>query len=83
MSTASPFVCLYTGPEDECRGCGGWTKAGGGPFPGDERFCSEDCYADAQERAARRDLKMTCCPECGFDQQEHSEECTRPAGPVP
>lgn len=83
MSTASPFVCLYTGPEDECRGCGGWTRAGGGPFPGDKRFCSEDCFADAQERAARVNLKMACCPECGFDNQEHSGECTQPAGPVP
>lgn len=78
MTTASPFICLYTGPADECRGCGGWTKAGGGPFPGDTRFCSEDCYADTQERTRQLDLRMACCPECGFDNQEHSDQCPIP-----
>lgn len=70
------FACLYAGPGDECWGCGGWTKAGGGPFPGDSRFCCEDCAADFSERARLRDLRMACCPECGFDNQEHAEGCT-------
>jgi hypothetical protein len=83
MSTASPFVCLYTGPGDECWNCGGWTRAGGGPFPGDRRFCTEDCCADFQERARKRDLMMACCPECGFDNQEHSEACSRPEAGTP
>lgn len=76
MSAGISFVCLYAGPEDECRGCGGWTKAGGGPFPGDSRFCSEDCYAETQERNRKADLRMACCPECGFDCQEHNEGCS-------
>jgi hypothetical protein len=83
MAVLSPFVCLYTGPGDECWNCGGWTRAAGGPFPGDSRFCTEDCCADFSERARQRDPRMACCPGCGFDNQEHSEECTRPEGPVP
>ena len=48
------MICLYFGPADECRNCGGWTKAVGGPFEGDSRFCSEDCYADCYANAAER-----------------------------
>jgi hypothetical protein len=81
MTSASPFTCFYTGPDGECRNCGGWTKAGGGPFPGDPRFCSEDCYADNQERAAQANRRMACCPECGFDNQEHGDQCSHPSSP--
>jgi hypothetical protein len=71
----APFVCLYSGPADECRSCGGWTKAGGGPFPGDSRFCSEDCYADDQDRQAKIAAREQWCPECGYDQGEHGPDC--------
>jgi len=46
-TTETGMICLYFGRDDECRYCGGWTKAAGGPFAGDSRFCSEDCFADA------------------------------------
>ena len=74
----SGFICLYSGPADECRSCGGWVKAGGGPFAGDPRFCSEDCFADAQERARRAAERAAWCPACGYDQGEHALDCGRP-----
>lgn len=69
------FICLYFGPADECRSCGGWTKAAGGPFEGDPRFCSEDCFADDQERQARIAKREAWCPACGYDQDEHAPDC--------
>jgi hypothetical protein len=77
MTQTTPFICLYTGPDDECRNCGGWTRAADGPFPGDSRFCSEDCYADNQERQARTATREAWCPECGYDQSEHDPGCLR------
>ena len=71
------FTCLYFGTPGECQNCGGWTGAEGGPFPGDSRYCSEDCYADAQElgrRIAER-IAISWCPDCGFDNQEHAPDC--------
>lgn len=73
--TGDPFVCLYFGPADECRGCGGWTKAEGGPFPGDSKFCSEDCYADYQDRYEAAAKKPAWCTGCGYDQGEHAPDC--------
>ena len=70
------FVCLYFGSGEDCRNCGGWLKAAGGPFVGDSRYCSEDCFADAQEREARTVRRMACCPECGYDNQEHGPKCS-------
>ena len=76
---ASPgFACLYFGIPGECQNCGGWTGAEGGPFPGDSRYCSEDCYADAQQFAAQsaaRAARMASCPKCGFDRGEHDTGC--------
>jgi hypothetical protein len=72
-------VCLYFGNPEECQGCGGWVKAEGGPFPGDPRYCSEDCFADAQEFAAHQEARRTrlaCCPDCGYDCGEHNPACT-------
>ena len=69
------FICLYSGTPGECQNCGGWTGAEGGPFAGDSRYCSEDCYAGAQERTRRAAERMTCCPGCGFDNQEHAPDC--------
>jgi hypothetical protein len=70
------FVCLYFGSGEDCRNCGGWLKAAGGPFDGDSRYCSEDCFADAQERESQYAQRMACCPECGYDNQEHAPECS-------
>jgi len=70
------FICLWPGTPGECQNCGGWTGAEGGPFPGGARYCSEDCYADAQDRAARARAQTACCPGCGFDRQEHHPKCT-------
>ena len=72
---AAGMICLYFGPADECRYSGGWTKADSGPFEGDSRFCSEDCFADAAERAQEQELRLACCPECGYDRQEHAPDC--------
>ena len=69
------MICLYFGPTDECRYCGGWTKAAGGPFEGDSRFCSEDCYADAAARDEENARRIKCCPECGYDNSEHAPGC--------
>lgn len=75
----SGMICLYFGRADECRYCGGWTKAAGGPFEGDPRFCSEDCYADDQERQARIAKREAWCPACGYDQGEHAPGCAAAA----
>ena len=81
MSTAETtqegagMICLYFGDPCECQWCGGCTKAEGGPFEGDSRFCSEDCYADAAERAQEQELRLACCPECGPARQEHAPDC--------
>jgi len=83
-TTETGMICLYFGRDDECRYCGGWTKAAGGPFAGDSRFCSEDCFADAAERARERareqERRLACCPECGYDRQEHAPDCSGAAG---
>ena len=81
--TAGGYICLYFGGAEECQNCGGWTGAGGGPFEPDPRYCSEDCFADAQTRAAQSAARMSCCPECGFDNQEHDTTCTRRGVPAP
>lgn len=70
------LICLYFGNPEERQGCGGWVKAEGGPFPGDPRYCSEDCFADAQDRAAREQARLACCPDCGYDCGEHGPACT-------
>ena len=71
----SGFACLYFGPEDECWNCGGFTKAEGGPFEGDRKFCSEDCFADYQERYRLAAEGPAWCPACGYDQGEHALDC--------
>lgn len=74
---AAGVTCLYFGNPEECQGCGGWVKAGGGPFEGDRRFCSEDCCADAAElrdRVAQR-TATAWCPACGYDNHEHAPGC--------
>jgi hypothetical protein len=73
---ARGFICLYSGTPGECQNCGGFTGAEGGPFPGDSRYCSEDCYAGARTRTAQAAARMACCPECGFDNAEHDTGCT-------
>lgn len=72
---AGGFICLYFGNPEECQCCGGWTKAEGGPFVGDPRFCSEDCYADYQDRYEAASKKPAWCPDCGYDQGEHGPDC--------
>lgn len=70
------LVCLYMGDGETCWNCGGWVKAIGedgqpGPFPGDSRYCCEECYAEDQRRSADARARVRCCPECGFDNAEH------------
>ena len=74
---APGMICLYFGDPCECQNCGGCVKAEGGPFPGDARYCSEDCFADAQQRAAETARRAAWCPECGFDCGEHGPDCKR------
>jgi hypothetical protein len=86
MSDSTTIILCY-GSRTECWNCGGYTKAidpdtgKPGPFEGDDRFCSEECCAEADERWERekrqRELMLACCPECGFDNQEHDEGCSR------
>lgn len=71
------MICLYFGTPGECQNCGGSARAEGGPFPGDERYCSQDCFEDAAERAARAAQRLKCCDECGYDNAEHGPECSR------
>ena len=76
------FVCsrLFA---NECQNCGGHTKAvhpdeGRGPFPGDSRFCSEECFAEFQEiteRIAAMPPRVTACRSCGLDNFEHLDGC--------
>jgi len=88
MTVSPGFICLNFGTPGECQNCGGWTRANDedgqpGPFPGDSRYCSEDCYADAQRRTAAARARMVCCPECGFDNQEHDPEVRHGNGRFP
>lgn len=71
------MTCLYFGNPEECQCCGGWTKADGGPFPGDTRFCSEECFEDAMELSARmaQGAATAWCPACGYDNHEHAPGC--------
>ena len=77
MSTdTAGLVCLYTGTGTECWNCGGYTKAIGedgrpGPFPGDSRYCCEECYAEDQRRQAGAAARARSCPVCGYDNAEH------------
>jgi hypothetical protein len=73
-------VILCFGDPEECQGCGGWTRAEGGPFEGDPRFCSEDCYAMVAERSAESMARLACCGSCGFDNAEHAPWCGPGAG---
>ena len=80
MSTKTAgIVCLYFGDPCECQWCGGCTKAEGGPFEGDSRYCSEDCFAEAAERARRQAgyAATEWCPECGYDRHERAPGCPR------
>lgn len=70
------FVCLYFGSGEDCWNCGGWLKAAGGPFDGDSRFCSEDCFADAAIRAEEIARRTAWCPKCGYDNSEHAPDCS-------
>lgn len=68
-------IILCFGNPDECQNCGGWVRAGGGPFPADTRFCSQDCFEDSAERAARNAARAAWCAECGYDCGEHAPDC--------
>lgn len=78
-------IFLCTGSRTECWNCGGHTHSldpdtgQPGPFEGDSRYCSEDCYAESGEReriqAEQSLLRYALCPDCGFDNQEHDEGC--------
>jgi len=76
-------VHLCFGSATECQNCGGHTKAvhpdeGRGPFPGDSRFCSEECYVEFQEvteRIAAMPSQVTACRSCGLDNFEHTPDC--------
>ncbi len=77
-----PYICIWLGTPSECQNCGGWTRSededgNRGPFPGDERFCSEECYTDHQEFVEReqRARANEWCPVCGFDRHEHAPDC--------
>jgi len=48
---ATPFVCVYFGPPDECQECGGFNDTGG-------RFCCHDCASDAAKRIAAMDARV-------------------------
>jgi hypothetical protein len=75
--TETSMICLYFGIPEECQNCGGWTKAEGGPFPGDDRFCSLECFEDAMELTSRRAQQFATawCPACGYDNHEHAPDC--------
>lgn len=70
-------LCFGTG--EECWCCGGYTKAADGPFEGDNRYCSEECFADWDARLRteeqQRKKVFACCKECGFDNAEHDTTC--------
>lgn len=75
MTSAPGLVCLYFGDPCECQNCGGCVTAEGGPFPGDPRYCSEDCFAEAQARRAVAEARDATCGRCGFDRGEHQPGC--------
>lgn len=52
-----------------------------GPFEGDPRFCSEDCYADHQKWVEREERARASeyCQTCGFDRHEHAPDCAAAA----
>lgn len=65
------ILCFDNGT-DECWNCGGWRGAEGGPFAGDERFCSFDCASEHQEH---HPPGSDYCASCGYDQHEHADNC--------
>ncbi len=92
MSTTS-YLCVWFGTPGECQNCGGsthaedgefvdgvWTPTPGGergPFKPDPRYCSEDCFAEAQMDAERwKRAAADWCPSCGFDRHEHADDCS-------
>lgn len=85
MISQPDMICLYFGNPEECQNCGGWTKAGGGPFPPDARFCSVECFEDAMELRARMAERTATawCPACGYDNREHAPGCSAQKEPVP
>ena len=74
------------GMADTCCNCGGSASLGGTqpPIPGSRqslRYCSVKCHDEWEnrlvERAEAQDRRLACCPECGFDNSEHDDGCSR------
>ena len=39
-------------------------------------YCSEECHDEWSTYLDEQDAKRRCCAACGFDQQEHDEDCS-------
>jgi hypothetical protein len=73
MPTDPVIVIVCSDPTNSCWNCED-------PLPREPiegRYCTVVCSDEARERRSAEDARTACCPECGFDQQEHSEECSR------
>ena len=80
MKEGTDVICLYFGDPDECQNCGGSATLGGTQEAlktPEGTFCSADCHDEAVEFAERAKAghRSNWCPECGFDNHEHSTEC--------
>ena len=45
--------------------------------PIEGRYCTVGCYDEARERREHEAARLACCPECGYDRQEHNPTCSR------
>lgn len=82
MSETTATIILCRGSGTECWCCGGSVYAEGGPFDPDPRYCSQDCHDDWEahlyDQQVAHARRFGCCPECGFDNEEHMEGCSKP-----
>jgi hypothetical protein len=71
------FLCF--GSPDECQNCGGSASLGGTQEPivcGVGTYCSMECHDESLDFMERTKRISDWCPACGYDNHEHSPDCT-------
>lgn len=81
--TGTVFVCTDI-CGDTCCCCGGSATLGGTQeaivgSAATLRYCSIECHDEWEDHLASERERMACCPSCGFDCQEHADDCPEPS----